>query len=323
MKSFIQPFFGSLALLSGCAGMKEQAVSRAMEQIWNEGDLSVVDRAYTPELAAEVKRFVTDNRALYPDIQVHIDNVIVKGDQFVTQWTVKGTHRDLGKPVTLSGVSIRRYEGGVFVEESMIYDLKAVYDQLGFRVVPPAGVQPFDTPGAVGGSVVANAPIIDTGTFPVASGKFISKEALIHAPPAEVFRLWSTAAGWNSFFGVDARIDLRVGGPYEILFGPPEMGEGNRGGEGCQVLAWVPDQSLVFSWNAPPDFQEERGQHTFVLLSFADDGKGNTVLALRHMGFGIGGRWDEVQGYFEQAWGKVFEAVQAKYPAAPPTKSKK
>jgi uncharacterized protein YndB with AHSA1/START domain len=304
--------------------MKEQAVRNAMDRIWNEGDLSAIDAAYTPELAAEVKRFVAENRALYPDIKVTIDRVIVKGPMFVTQWTVAGTHRDLHKQVTAHGVSVRRWEAGKFVEETMVYDLKAVYDQLGFRVVPPAGVQPFDSPGALAGDVLRETPFIDSSLFPPASDAGLTREAIVAAPREEVWRLWTTAAGWQDFFQVDARVDLKVGGPYEILFGPPEAGEGNRGAEGCQVLAWVPKQTLVFSWSAPPDFPEERAQRTWVMVNLADD-PGGTKVTLQHYGFGTGGRWEEVRAYFEQAWPRVLDAMVARYaPAAPaPTAVKK
>ncbi len=298
-----------------CASMKEQAVTQAMDRIWNQGDLSAIDEAYTPELAAEVKRFVVENRTLYPDIKIHIDRFITQGDMFVTQWTVTGTHKDLHKPVTLHGVSVRRYEGGKFVEETMIYDLKSVYDQLGFRVVPPAGVQPFDTPGVAAGTVVDKAPIVDTGLFPAAGNLAVDKSTTIYAPRAEVYRMLTTAAGWNDFFQVDARVELRVGGPYEILFGPPEAGEGNRGSEGCQVLAWVPDQMVAFSWSAPPDFPEERAQRTMVVVTLADNADGTTALRLHHQGFGMGGHWPEVHAYFDRAWGKVLEALAAKFPA--------
>lgn len=133
-----------LALGTGCAGAKEAAIKGAMHDIWNEGDLSVIDAAYSAELAAEVKEFVAENRALYPDIEVTVGDVVVRGDKWVTTWTVQGTHKDLGKAVVIEGVSVRTRTDGVFVEEKMFYDRKSVYDQLGFRVVPPEGVSPFD-----------------------------------------------------------------------------------------------------------------------------------------------------------------------------------
>lgn len=132
-----------LVLLPACASMKRQALEDAMEAIWERGDLDRIDAAYEPELAWEVRRFVEENRALYPDLELRIDDVIIQGNRFVTAWTVTGTHRDLGRRVELSGVSIRTREGGRIVEEQMFYDAKAIYDQLGFRVVPPEDLSPF------------------------------------------------------------------------------------------------------------------------------------------------------------------------------------
>jgi hypothetical protein len=132
-----------LVTATGCAGMKKQALEDALVRIWNDGDLAVIDEAYEPELAHEMKRFVTENRELYPDLSVTIDEVIVRGPHWVSTWTVRGTHRDLHTPVTLRGVSVRRREGGRFVEELLVYDQKSLFDQLGFTVVPPAGAGAF------------------------------------------------------------------------------------------------------------------------------------------------------------------------------------
>ena len=135
-------------LIAGCAGAKEAALRSALERVWNEGDMSVIDNAYTPELAHEIRSFIEENRALYPDIRIHIRDVVVKGDTWVTVWEATGTHKDLGQKVSIEGVSVRKRKGGVFVQETMFFDMKSVYDQLGFQVVPPDGLSPFDTRAA-------------------------------------------------------------------------------------------------------------------------------------------------------------------------------
>ncbi|GEM_PF-2511139 len=129
--------------LTGCAGAKQKAVEDAMYAIWNEGDLSVIEDNYAPELQNGVREFVTEYREIYPDIQVRIDDFVTSGPYYVTLWTVTGTHKDLGIPVELSGVSVRVREGGKFVREHLYYDMKDVYDQLGFTLVPPEGATPF------------------------------------------------------------------------------------------------------------------------------------------------------------------------------------
>lgn len=304
-----------LSLITGCGAAKQRAVEGAMDRIWNQGDLTVIDAAYTPEIAHRVREFVLENRALYPDIRIHIDESIITGPHFVTRWTVTGTHRDLHKPVTLHGVSVRRREGGVFVEESMYYDMKSVYDQLGFRVIPPAGTSPFGATAVAAGDTVSGV-VIDASGFRGDAARAVHKEALVSAPRAAVFRALATPEGWRAFFDVEARITLKVGGPYEILFDPTAP-EGERGSEGCQVLAWVPDRMLTFSWSAPPSFPEERAERTWVAILLAD-APGGTLVTLDHVGFGEGGRWGEIQPYFDKAWGMVLTAVQAHFPAPPP-----
>ena len=138
------PLFAALSMQSALAGVKEDALRAAMDDLWEKGDLTVIDRAYAPDIAPKIKEFVVENRALYPDIQVTIDEVVVKGPYWISTWTVMGTHKDLHKIVTLQGVSFRKREGGMFVSESMYFDMKTVYDQLGFRVTPPEGASPFE-----------------------------------------------------------------------------------------------------------------------------------------------------------------------------------
>ena len=132
-----------LPLSGACGAAKEKAIESAMQRIWNDGELTVIDEAYTPELAHEVRRFVQENRDLYPDIEIEIKNSVIKGDTWVTVWQATGTHRDVGKKVTLDGVSVRRRVDGQFVEEAMFYDMKSVFDQLGFEVIPPEGTGPY------------------------------------------------------------------------------------------------------------------------------------------------------------------------------------
>ncbi len=133
----------TLTMLLACAGMKQAAVEDAMVAVWNRGEVERIEAAYAPELQNGAKEFVAEYRAVYPDLSVTIDDVIVKGDRIVTLWTVEGTHKDLGLPVTVSGVSVRTLDGRTIVEEQRFYDMKNVYDQLGFRLVPPDGATPF------------------------------------------------------------------------------------------------------------------------------------------------------------------------------------
>src|SRR3954471_22999768 len=74
-------------------------------------------------------------------------------------------------------------------------------------------------------------------------------EAVIAAPPAEVFGLWTSAEGIKKFFAPDARVDATVGGRYEILFAPKKDPEGNsHGTKGARIVKLVPNKELAFEW---------------------------------------------------------------------------
>jgi uncharacterized protein YndB with AHSA1/START domain len=156
-----------------------------------------------------------------------------------------------------------------------------------------------------------------SGPYPVDASLFVaegvdlrsmSKEADYAAPPSAVFALFSSEEGLRKLYGIPSRIDLAVGGPYEWYFldGNPY---GTKGGEGNQVLAYIPDRLLVFSWNAPPTQPESRAKRTWVVMEFAEGAAGGTRLRLTHLGFGEGEKWDETYAYFDSAWGRVLQAV--------------
>lgn len=155
--------------------------------------------------------------------------------------------------------------------------------------------------------------MIDTDRF-AARGMVdaIAFETELRAPRAQVYRAWTTSDGIMSFLGTDANVDLAIGGAMEILFRDEDAPAGERGSEGCQVLAYVPNEMLAFSWNAPPELPEERAMRTWVVVTFTDAERGCRV-RLQHVGFGEGGRWAEVREYFLAAWPNVMEALRARF----------
>lgn len=137
----------------------------------------------------------------------------------------------------------------------------------------------------------------------------VRKEVLVPATREELWHAWTTAEGVESFFARKAKIGLSVGGAYECYFrldDPP----GSQGSEGCKVLAFWPMDYITFSWNAPPEFPEEREQHTKVVVEIDRHDDELYRVTLTHMGFGSGGRWDEVAQYFDEVWPHVLSNLQ-------------
>lgn len=140
----------------------------------------------------------------------------------------------------------------------------------------------------------------------VASGtafETLTLSARIATDPATAFRAWTEAdelRGWWPIPG--ARIDLRVGGPFELLF-LPEGTSGTRGSEGCRILSYIPDRVVSFTWHTPAHLAVGKSL-TWVVVSFTEMVDG-TEVELTHCGFQTGAEWDECRTYFRKAWKRV------------------
>lgn len=135
----------------------------------------------------------------------------------------------------------------------------------------------------------------------------LTKEIEVAAAPMDVWSAWSSNEGIASWWSPpETNIELRIGGPYELLF-LRDAPEGSRGSEGCKVLAYVPGESFSFTWNAPPHLAL-REVETWVVLTFSPLASG-TKVRLVHTGFLTGPDWDAYLDYFDGAWSAVLERL--------------
>lgn len=155
----------------------------------------------------------------------------------------------------------------------------------------------------------------------VRTDRTISVETTVDAPPAEVFRRWTTEDGIPTFFAPKARIDAVPGGRFEMLMNPEKDPEGlSHGTGGARVLKIVPDRELWFEWivfvartdipggppAAPPEVRKPDPIPTWVELRLTPvDGGKRTRVTLQHFGFQHGPLWDLSYAYFQKAWGGV------------------
>ena len=148
--------------------------------------------------------------------------------------------------------------------------------------------------------------MIDTDLIPAKGTNIrsLEKVAIVDAGAYDVWSAWTSgeaiAAWWNP---PATRIDLRIGGPFELLFAS-DLPEGSRGSEGCQYLAYVPGEMVAFTWNAPPHLTLRKA-HTWVVVTLRESDEGSTEVRLVHTGFLVGPDWDAYMEYFDDAWGYV------------------
>lgn len=126
----------------------------------------------------------------------------------------------------------------------------------------------------------------------------------------EAWDLWASSDGLARWWTPDTRIDLRPGGAYEVHF-MPENPPGDRGGDWCRVLSFLPGRMLSFTWNAPPTLKT-RPLQTWVVLLFEPLGAG-CRFSLNHLGWPQSGLddpesdWEATFEYFTDAWHSVID----------------
>lgn len=136
----------------------------------------------------------------------------------------------------------------------------------------------------------------------------IRKEITVNGPLEEVWRLWTTSDGAKRFFAPDAKIGLRMLGPYELYFNT-ESPRGTQGSEDCRILSYVPREMLSFEWNAPPEYPNVRKERSWVVIQLIPADK-RVRVKLTHLGWGEGEEWDRVHDYFIRPWDLVLGRLE-------------
>jgi predicted ester cyclase len=131
-------------------------IRRVIEEVYNRGDLGVVDEVAASDLVIHAssqeiygregaKQYVAALRAGFPDLHFTIEDQIAEGDMVVTRWTARGTHRGefqsvpaTGRKIWLVGTDIDRITGGKVVECWAHVDELGLMQQLGAIEAAPA-----------------------------------------------------------------------------------------------------------------------------------------------------------------------------------------
>lgn len=130
-------------------------VRRYYDQVLNAGNLNVLDELLAPNYkrylaataapldAAAQKQRLGGMRAVFPDLNITIDDLIAEGDRLAIRMTVRGTQKGpfqgippTGKQATVSALEIVRIENGKLVEHWGGADNLDLAQQLGGVVAP-------------------------------------------------------------------------------------------------------------------------------------------------------------------------------------------
>ena len=124
---------------------------RYVEQVWNEGDVDVLEKIVTPDYVHHdpsmqefgsgvegFKRLIEMQRKAFPDLQITLEDQIATKEKVVDRWIGRGTHEGefmgnnpTGRQVVASGITIHRIEDGRIAETWNNYDTLGMLRQLG------------------------------------------------------------------------------------------------------------------------------------------------------------------------------------------------
>src|SRR5215210_5464344 len=109
---------------------------RSWEEIVNQRNLDALEEIYAPNFVwhepdqdiqgyEQGKQFASTFFEAFPDINITVEDVIAEGEQVVSRYTIRGTHRGVpeefgpptGKQMELQCITIHRFEGDKIVEE--------------------------------------------------------------------------------------------------------------------------------------------------------------------------------------------------------------
>ena len=76
-----------------------------------------------------IRESVSLYRRLFPDLRFTVDEQVTEADRVASRWTLHGTNR--GRAVTLSGITISRFDGDRIVEDWGSTDSIELVRQLG------------------------------------------------------------------------------------------------------------------------------------------------------------------------------------------------
>jgi steroid delta-isomerase-like uncharacterized protein len=126
---------------------------RWLEEVWNQGDLSLVDELITinyvlhdptrPGLKGRmgIKESIASFRRAFPDLHFTIEDQVAESEQVVTHYRIEGTHLGpimgiaaTGKHGTITGIDIYRITDGQIEEAWSNWDTLHLLQQMG--VIP-------------------------------------------------------------------------------------------------------------------------------------------------------------------------------------------
>ena len=135
---------------------RNKEVARSFfEDVLDKGKLEDYAKSHAPDFVAnsegrkasleEDMAAAREQRKALPDMRVKVNQMVAEGDMVSVYWTASGTNTAAGwgipatgKSVSVSGMTLFRFERGLIQEEWSVFNMYSILKQLGLLASPGA-----------------------------------------------------------------------------------------------------------------------------------------------------------------------------------------
>jgi len=137
----------------------ETTIRRLFDDVWNKGNLKVIDEICTPDVANNdpinpvrgldaMKGVVRKYRTAFPDCRFDVDEIASTGDTCFARWRYSGTHQGAlegiaptGRRVSGTGLVLCHFMGDRMSQMYVNWDALGMMQQLGVVTLPGKAAQ--------------------------------------------------------------------------------------------------------------------------------------------------------------------------------------
>ena len=166
--------------------------------------------------------------------------------------------------------------------------------------------------------LIAQIPALRSAERTEEAPSFV-QDITIHAPLAEVWKVWTTSEGYKLLGVAQSDVDFRIGGLIRShysrtgVLGDEETIE-NR------ILAYEPQRMIAMRINRPPkSFPfKEAWKTAWTVITLTDLGQGQTQVRVASMGFGTDEESAKMRKFFEVGNGYTLKGLQKRLESSGP-----
>lgn len=147
----------------------------------------------------------------------------------------------------------------------------------------------------------AGAEVTSCARVEADGARTLCHEAVVPAPVADVWALWSTTEGLSSWVAPVAAIDLRIGGLWEASYNPASK-IGDPGNIQNRILSFVPGRMISIQVaQTPPGFAHvDHVKRLWTVIELEPEGRARTRVRVTMLGYRAGPEFDALHADFDR-----------------------